>query len=266
MAKNFLLITSTGKLLRRSFPCSNVLARTSLHLKNYRQFSAKSETSDKFWRAPSKEESDVIKPKPGRINPAELEKDLQKLSAQRTEIKRLLPERRARTAKIQLTFGSHYFEVDNAKLPGSIFALPDSVLLWSPTSWEEITPETLSIIEILKPRPSVVILGSGTIWKPLNKAAMQYLDKLNIEPEIMDTDTAIATFDILNNEERLVVAGLIPCFRVSTVPVIAKEKYVTKSGRSVDMESPFVEDYDIVELPKRTLNEILIANKKFKPY
>jgi len=66
----------------------------------------------------------------------------------------------------------------------------------------------------------------------------------------MDTDTAIATFEILNNEDRLVVAGLIPALRATLAPA-DKEKYVSKSGRAVDTESPFFEDYDVIEPPKK---------------
>lgn len=45
--------------------------------------------------------------------------------------------------------------INNVQVPGSVIASADLYLMWRPRSMEEVTPESLTFLEVIKPAPEV---------------------------------------------------------------------------------------------------------------
>jgi len=73
----------------------------------------------------------------------------------------------------------------------------------------DITEESLAILDLLRPTPEIFILGCGArIERPPEKLR-NYMRSRNILLETVDTVNACQTFNVLNQEARLVVCGMI---------------------------------------------------------
>jgi len=70
--------------------------------------------------------------------------------------------------------------------------------------WDENNLE-----EILALSPTVVLLGTGEVFKILSPKFLSLFYKNNIGVEVMNTSAACRTFNVLAAEGRKVVAGLI---------------------------------------------------------
>lgn len=101
------------------------------------------------------------------------------------------------------------FGVNGIVYHGSILAFPNFCVLWKPKRWEDITPETLYLLELIKPKIDLLLLGSGNELRPLNPMTVAYLKKLGIATEIMKTSHAVSTFSMLNDEDRRVACAAI---------------------------------------------------------
>lgn len=86
----------------------------------------------------------------------------------------------------------------------------DLWLSWAPNHLSEVTPASLKILDLLKPRPELVVLGCGTSIGRVPAALEKALNEQNISIEALDTVNAVATFNILNQEGRAVVGALLP--------------------------------------------------------
>lgn len=77
---------------------------------------------------------------------------------------------------------------------------------WKPTVYNELNAEHLDDIYAMK--PEIIILGTGLtqIFPPAE--ILKRLAKEQIGYEIMDTQAACRTFNILMAEDRTVVAGM----------------------------------------------------------
>jgi len=97
--------------------------------------------------------------------------------------------------------------VNDTRIARSVIITPDEVRHWAPHSFDELQAQHLEVVADL--RPEVVILGTGVRLRfplPVITAGLQTQD---IGVEIMSTDAACRTFNILLAEERRVVAALI---------------------------------------------------------
>jgi uncharacterized protein len=82
--------------------------------------------------------------------------------------------------------------------------LPD----WNAKSVEDIDEENLQLIFELQ--PEVVIIGTGKTQVFLPLATQAHFYRRNIGFEVMSTDAACRTFNVLVSEGRRVVAALLP--------------------------------------------------------
>lgn len=78
---------------------------------------------------------------------------------------------------------------------------------WSPTSFEEITADSLE--EILKLKTTIVLIGTGETLKFPQQSLLIPFMKAGVGFEIMNTSAACRTFEVLASEGRSVAAGLI---------------------------------------------------------
>lgn len=94
---------------------------------------------------------------------------------------------------------------------GSIIATPTMVYLWKPTRWEEVTAESLAFLQFLWPVPDVILFGCGPTQQPIDPSVHHFLRTLNLPYELLSTQAAMGTFNLMNEEYRRVVAFSI-CF------------------------------------------------------
>lgn len=79
---------------------------------------------------------------------------------------------------------------------------------WNVTSIDDINEATLEVIFELK--PEVVLIGTGKTQVFLPLATQMLFFRRNIGFEVMTTDAACRTFNVLATEGRHVVAALLP--------------------------------------------------------
>lgn len=109
-----------------------------------------------------------------------------------------------------LGYDGQGFEVRDVNFRGSILALPNACFLWKPRRLEEITPEALAPLLLVKPPIEIVIVGSGEkLERPLPKETLEFMAAKGIAVEHMDTASACSTFNILNQEDRRVAGALL---------------------------------------------------------
>jgi len=103
------------------------------------------------------------------------------------------------------------FEVRDINYRGSILAMPSACFLWKPRKVEEITPESLAPLMVVKPPIEMLVVGTGEefVDRPLAPATLAFLAANGVAVEHMDTTSACSTFNILNQEDRRVAAALL---------------------------------------------------------
>ena len=79
---------------------------------------------------------------------------------------------------------------------------------WPVSAFEQITAQHLEVV--LRLTPEVVLIGTGATQKFLPPELMMFFYSRNIGFEVMTTDAACRTFNVLVSESRNVVAALIP--------------------------------------------------------
>ncbi|CAF0881601.1 unnamed protein product [Adineta steineri] len=96
------------------------------------------------------------------------------------------------------------------RLVGAIFSFPRQIICWNVFSPEEITPESLALLEVVQPRPEIFVLGFGTRTNKIPPETIQYIRSLKIGYEILPTTQACETFNFLLTDNRLVYGGFFP--------------------------------------------------------
>ncbi|KAG7668886.1 hypothetical protein Ndes2437B_g06615 [Nannochloris sp. 'desiccata'] len=102
------------------------------------------------------------------------------------------------------------FIVSDVQVEGSILCFGDIWLSWSARSLNDISLDSLKLLDLVKPVPELVVIGCGTTIGKLPETFVQQLKERDINVEVLDTVNAVATFNILNQEGRAVVGALLP--------------------------------------------------------
>jgi len=84
-------------------------------------------------------------------------------------------------------------------------------LLNAKGQWE-VQERAWGVLELLYPKPDLLIVGTGPNTIPLAPAVRKYLNDLGIRLEVQDTRNAAAQFNLLATERGVgqVAAALIP--------------------------------------------------------
>ncbi|BBM98669.1 NADH dehydrogenase [ubiquinone] 1 alpha subcomplex assembly factor 3 [Marchantia polymorpha subsp. ruderalis] len=101
------------------------------------------------------------------------------------------------------------FILNGVRHEGSLICLGKLVFKWTPRKPSEITPESLSLFELLRPPPELLILGNGKRITPARPEVRAYLKKNGIKLEAIDTKNAASTFNFLNEEGRQVAVAML---------------------------------------------------------
>ncbi|KAJ9188590.1 hypothetical protein P3X46_003932 [Hevea brasiliensis] len=102
------------------------------------------------------------------------------------------------------------FTVNGVEYEGSLLCVGNLLLSWSPNHISQITPESLSIFRILHPIPEILILGYGSQIQQVDPELRCFIRSTGMKLEAIDSRNAASTYNILNEEGRIVVAALLP--------------------------------------------------------
>lgn len=81
----------------------------------------------------------------------------------------------------------HSFVVSNVNVEGPILCLPDTWLMWDVKGFDDITPDSLALLDLVDPPPEVVVVGCGSKIRQLHPALSQHLRARGISVEALDT-------------------------------------------------------------------------------
>ncbi|KAG4151561.1 hypothetical protein ERO13_D04G073000v2 [Gossypium hirsutum] len=102
------------------------------------------------------------------------------------------------------------FTVNGVNYEGSLLCVGNLVTSWGPRKFSEITPQSLSIFQIIRPIPEILILGCGRYIEPVDPELRRFIRSTGMKLEALDSRNAASTYNILNEEGRIVAAALLP--------------------------------------------------------
>ena len=105
-------------------------------------------------------------------------------------------------------YGAGYVEVNGKRYTASLVVSGDRLVIdWPAASVDALGADHLAAI--LELRPEIAILGTGPTFRFPEPARLAPLHQARIGVEVMDTQAACRTYNILLAEGRNVVAALI---------------------------------------------------------
>tara|TARA_B100000212_G_scaffold336590_1_gene310140 strand:- start:137 stop:502 length:366 start_codon:yes stop_codon:yes gene_type:complete len=109
--------------------------------------------------------------------------------------------------KIIKNYENREIYIDKDKYNSNIFVSKDFVIKWPISDINKIVIDDLS--DVLKYKPEILIIGTGVNPILPRTEIITYLHNDNIGVEFMSTDAACKTFNVLLQEDRNVIAGLV---------------------------------------------------------
>eukprot|EP00890_Picochlorum_soloecismus_P004367 jgi/Picsp_1/4931/NSC_02295-R1_protein len=102
------------------------------------------------------------------------------------------------------------FIVGDVQVKGSIFCTGDLWFSWKVKGLEDVTEESLSLIDVVRPVPDLLVLGCGDQIRPVPRELMDALRRRYMSVEALDTRNAVSTYNILTSEGRKVAGAFLP--------------------------------------------------------
>ncbi|KAJ3689586.1 hypothetical protein LUZ61_018750 [Rhynchospora tenuis] len=134
------------------------------------------------------------------------------------------------------------FTINGTKYEGSLLIVENKIMTWSPKKFSDITPQSdmvyqqsilfmqvifllqletykhwcfyhlcsLSIFQVVRPVPEILILGCGRNIFPVDPELRRFIRSTGMKLEAIDSRNASSTYNILNEEGRHVAAALLP--------------------------------------------------------
>ncbi|KAF8605247.1 DUF498-domain-containing protein [Ceratobasidium sp. AG-I] len=103
---------------------------------------------------------------------------------------------------------------DGLIIPGACIFLAGRVFLWDiPTPnerWSNVGLEHFEVFDVVIPKPELLLLGTGKSAMLPPPKFRDYLGKIGVQVDIMDTRNACSTYNLLAEEGRRVAAALLP--------------------------------------------------------
>ena len=104
-------------------------------------------------------------------------------------------------------YGEDYVVVNGQRRDSSVIVLRDRVVDWPAASFERLTAENFGFLQDLE--VDIVLLGTGPRQRFPHPRLTAALMRAGIGVEVMDTQAACRTYNILVAEERRVAAALL---------------------------------------------------------
>lgn len=108
------------------------------------------------------------------------------------------------------SYNEQGFAIQGTICVGSVFIHDKLHAAWSPQKVNDITPESLAALELLEPKPDLLIVGTGKHIASLSKEVERYCREIDVKVETSDTANAASTFNVLVEEGRCVAGALLP--------------------------------------------------------
>ncbi|KAG5042944.1 hypothetical protein AAZX31_03G088400 [Glycine max] len=102
------------------------------------------------------------------------------------------------------------FTVNGVEYEGSLLCVGNLLMSWKPKKFSEITADSLSIFQIVRPIPEILIIGCGKNIQHVDPELRRFIRSTGIKLEAVDSRNAASTYNILNEEGRIVAAALLP--------------------------------------------------------
>ncbi|CAL5331205.1 unnamed protein product [Camellia sinensis] len=102
------------------------------------------------------------------------------------------------------------FTVNGVAYEGSVLCVGNLITSWSPKKFSEITADSLSMFQIVRPIPEILILGCGRNIQQVHPELRRFIRSTGMKLEVLDSRNASSTYNILNEEGRIVAAALLP--------------------------------------------------------
>ncbi|KAJ4825849.1 hypothetical protein Tsubulata_023363 [Turnera subulata] len=102
------------------------------------------------------------------------------------------------------------FTVNGVQYEGSLLCVGSFLMSWAPASISQITPDSLSIFQVVRPVPEILIVGCGRNVQHIDPELRCFIRSTGMKLEAIDSRNAASTYNILNEEGRIVAAALLP--------------------------------------------------------
>lgn len=105
-------------------------------------------------------------------------------------------------------YGTGYVMVNQMRYERSLIILPDRIIEdWPAQTFEQLAVEHFE--QLLSLQPEIVLLGTGATLRFPHPSLIKILIAAKIGVEVMDTNAACRTYNILTAEGRRVAAALL---------------------------------------------------------
>ncbi|KAK9791839.1 hypothetical protein WJX73_007540 [Symbiochloris irregularis] len=85
---------------------------------------------------------------------------------------------------------------------GAVLCTTETYFSWKPQSLAQVTTEALSFLDLIRPQPELILIGTGREMQPLTKELHECISSKGMFYEALSTPNAISTYNILNQEAR----------------------------------------------------------------
>ncbi|XP_031275734.1 NADH dehydrogenase [ubiquinone] 1 alpha subcomplex assembly factor 3 [Pistacia vera] len=104
------------------------------------------------------------------------------------------------------------FTVNGVHYEGSLLYVGNLLMSWTPKKFFEITDRGihLSIFQLLRPIPEIFVLGCGRHIEPVDSELRRFILSTGMKLGAVDSRNAASTYNILNEEGRIVAHVLLP--------------------------------------------------------
>jgi uncharacterized protein len=115
----------------------------------------------------------------------------------------------AANAPLIKSYGDGGFTIRGQRWDGSVLIMPDRVVPWAATCFDDISLDSLSDIFGYQPLPEFLLIGVGREMRLLAPPLRMDIRAKGLITEPMDTGAACRTWNVLLTEGRQAAAALI---------------------------------------------------------
>ena len=106
-------------------------------------------------------------------------------------------------------YGPGWIEINRERFEGAVLVMPESeVIAWPVGDFDALNAEALE--DLLQYSPELVLLGTGATQRFPHPRLGAALTRAGVGLDVMDTQAACRTYNILMSEGRRVLAALLP--------------------------------------------------------
>lgn len=102
------------------------------------------------------------------------------------------------------------FNISNIIVFGGVLLFNNQLFSWDVTNGADIRAHHFDIVEVIKPSPAYIIVGTGESKLQLSPEIMDRLYSFKARVDVVDTFKAVSTFNICSGDGMNVIAFLIP--------------------------------------------------------